>query len=169
MIPVAERFFAVLALVALATAVVVAVLVVRRRVPAWLRDEVALPLALAITTTATLGSLFLSEIAGYPPCILCWYQRIAMYPLPVVLGVALLRRDREVWRTALPLAAIGAGIAIWHLVVERVAALAGSCDATAPCNVLWVQEFGVVTIPGMALAGFLATISLTVAARPAAG
>lgn len=168
MIPVAERFFAVLALVALATAVVVGVLVVRRRVPTWLRDELALPLALAITTTATLGSLFLSEVAGYPPCILCWYQRIAMYPLPVVLGVALWRRDTDVWRTAVPLAVIGAGIAVWHLVVERVASLAGTCDATAPCNVLWVQEFGFLTIPGMALTGFLATISLTLAARPAA-
>lgn len=166
MIAVAERFFAVLALVAVVIAIATFVLLVRRRVPSWLRDEVALPLATAITVTATLGSLFLSEVADYPPCDLCWFQRIAMYPLAVILTVATLRRDDQVWRTVVPLASIGAAIAVWHLAVERIAALAGSCDVSVPCNVLWVQEFGFVTIPGMALAGFLATIALSLAARP---
>ena len=67
--------------------------------------------------------------------------------------------------TVVPLASIGASVAVWHLAVERIATLAGSCDVSVPCNVLWVQEFGFVTIPGMALAGFLATIALSLAAR----
>lgn len=164
MYAVAERFFALLALLALGGAAVVVVLLATGRVPDWLRT-LALPLATAVATTATLGSLYLSEIAGYPPCVLCWYQRIAMYPLVVVLGVAAVRGDRQVWRTSVPLAGVGAAIAVYHLGVERLAALGGSCDISAPCDVLWVQEFGFVTIPGMALAGFLAIISLSLAAR----
>lgn len=166
MYAVAERFFALLALLSLGGAAAVAVMVATGRVPDWLRTTLALPLATAVATTASLGSLYLSEIAGYPPCVLCWYQRIAMYPLVVVLGVASLRRDAQVWRTSVPLAAVGGAIAVYHLGVERLAVLGGSCDISAPCDVLWVQEFGFVTIPGMALAGFLAIISLSLAARP---
>lgn len=165
MVAIVERLTGVLTLVALAVAVVGLVVLVRGRVPRWLSD-VALPLATAIAVTATVGSLFMSEVAGYPPCELCWYQRIAMYPLVVVLGVASLRQDTQVWRTSVPLAAVGGAIAVYHLAVERLAALGGSCDISAPCDVLWVQEFGFVTIPGMALAGFLAIISLSLAARP---
>jgi hypothetical protein len=74
--------------------VVAVVALVTRRVPPWARD-VALPAATAIALVTTLGSLYYSEVAGYPPCTLCWYQRIAIYPQVVVLGVAALRRDRR--------------------------------------------------------------------------
>jgi hypothetical protein len=167
-IAVVERILAVLALVAVVVALGTAVALVTRRVPSWLRDDVALPLATAIATVATVGSLYLSEVAGYLPCTLCWYQRIAMYPLVVVLGVATWRRDREVWRTAVPIAVIGAGIAVWHLAIERNPALGGACDVTAPCSLIWVREFGFLTIPTMALIGFVAIAVLVVAARPAA-
>jgi hypothetical protein len=168
-IAVVERTLAVLALVAAGAAFGTTVALVTRRVPPWLRDDVALPLATAIATVATLGSLFLSEVAGYLPCTLCWYQRIAMYPLVVVLGVATWRRDRQVWRTALPIAVIGAGIAVWHLAIERNPALGGACDVTAPCSLIWVREFGFLTIPTMALLGFLAITALVLAARPTTG
>jgi hypothetical protein len=161
-----ERFLGVLTVVAALVVVATLVMLVRGRVPAWLRDEVALPVAVAITAVATAGSLWMSEVAGYPPCELCWYQRIAMYPLPVVLGVAAWRRDGEVWRTALPIATLGAGVSVWHLVIERVPSLGGVCDPAAPCAVRWVEEFGVLTLPAMALTGFVATIVLTLAARP---
>jgi hypothetical protein len=164
-IAVVERIFAVLALVAFATAVGTTVAGATRRIPAWLRDDVALRLATSIAVVATAGSLFLSEVAGYLPCTLCWYQRIAMYPLVVVLGVATWRRDREVWRTALPLSLVGAGIAVWHILIERYPQWGGACDVTAPCSLRWVEELGFLTIPTMALFGFVAIAALSLAAR----
>jgi disulfide bond formation protein DsbB len=166
-IAIVERTLAILALLALLIAIGTAVALVTRRVPTWLRDEVALPLAAAIATVATAGSLYLSEVAGYVPCTLCWYQRIAMYPLVIVLGVAAWRRDRGVWRTALPIAAIGAAIAVWHIAIERNPSLGGACDPAAPCSLLWVNEFGFLTLPTMALIGFVAIAVLSLAARAA--
>ena len=166
MIGIVERTFGILTIVALLVAVGAVSLVVTRRVPTWLRDDVALPLATAIAGVATAGSLYLSEVAGYLPCALCWYQRIAMYPLVIVLGVASVRRDRQVWRTVLPLAGIGAAVAVWHIAVERMPSLGGAvCDPSAPCAIRWVEEFGVLTLPTMALIGFVAIISLSLAAR----
>jgi disulfide bond formation protein DsbB len=164
-VAVVERLLAILALVAAATAIATTVALLARRVPTWLRDDVALPLAAAIAAVATAGSLYLSEVAGYLPCTLCWYQRIAMYPLVVVLGVAAWRRDRQVWLTAVPLAAIGGAFSIWHILIERNPSWGGVCDATAPCSLLWVEELGFLTLPTMALIGFLAIVALTLAAR----
>ena len=100
-------FFALLAVLALVVVVVAVVTAasraVRRVTPRWAIATrgavapVALPLATAVALTTSLGSLYLSEVAEFPPCILCWYQRIAMYPLAVILIVASLRRDRAVW------------------------------------------------------------------------
>ncbi len=164
--PVFERFLAVLALFALGVTVATAVMLMRRQVPVVLREQVALPLAVAVTVVATVGSLSMSEIAGYVPCALCWYQRIAMYPLVVVLGVAALRGDREVWRTSVPIAGIGAAIAAWHVAVEYRPSLGGDvCDPVAPCSLKWVEEFGFLTLPTMALIAFLAVIVLSLAAR----
>ena len=166
MIAVAERVFALLALVAVVVAIATAFALVRRRVPDWLREDVALPLATAIAAVATGGSLLASEVAGYVPCVLCWYQRIAMYPLVIVLGVASARRDAEVWRTALPLSAVGAGIAAWHVAIERWPSLGSEvCDPAAPCALRWVEEFGFLTLPTMALIGFVAIAVLSLAAR----
>ena len=164
MIAIAQRSFGVLALVALVIAVATFAAVFTRRVPSWLSDA-ALPTATAIAAVATGGSLLLSEVANYTPCTLCWYQRIAMYPLVVVLGVAAARGDREVWRMAVPLSAIGSAIAIWHVAIERNPALGGACDPAAPCSIIWVREFGFLTLPTMALIGFVAIAGLTLAAR----
>lgn len=162
---VVERTLALLALVAIGISVYSLVVLVRGRIPDWLRDA-ALPLAAAVALVATGGSLYLSEVAGYIPCALCWYQRIAMYPLVVVVGVAALRRDLDAWLTALPLTVVGAGIAAWHVAVERLPDLgSGVCDPTAPCTILWVEEFGFLTIPTMALIGFVTIALLTLVAR----
>jgi hypothetical protein len=164
---VVNRFLGLLALVALAMTVAAVIALVTRRVPVWARD-VALPLATAIALVTTLGSLYYSEIAGYPPCTLCWYQRIAIYPQVVVLGVAALRRDRTVWLTSIPLALIGGAISVWHVVIERNPALAGPCDPANPCTIKWVEEFGFLTVPTMALIASMAFIALTLVARTAA-
>ena len=117
----------------------------------------ALGLACIVALVATLGSLYLSEIADYPPCTLCWLQRIAMYPLVVLLGIGALRDDRDVRWYVLPLAASGAALAFYHVLVQRVPGLdqATSCSAAAPCNAMWVREFGFISIPVMALVAFV--------------
>ena len=165
MIAVAERTFGLLALFAILVTVVTMVALVRRRIPDWLRDDVALPLATAIAATATGGSLLLSEVAGYLPCTLCWYQRIAMYPLVIVLGVAVARGDRDVWRTVLPLTTIGSAVALWHIAIENNPAWGGPCEDAAPCTIIWVEEFGFLTLPTMALVAFVAISVLSLAAR----
>ncbi|GGI03096.1 disulfide oxidoreductase [Egicoccus halophilus] len=162
---VVERFLALLALLALGVSLAGVVALVRGRVSDRAR-EAALPLAAAVAVVSTGGSLYLSEVAGYLPCVLCWYQRIAMYPLVVVLGVAALRRDAAAWRTVLPITGIGTVIAAWHVAVERLPALgSGVCDPTAPCTIRWVEEFGFLTIPTMALIGFITISVLVLVAR----
>ena len=163
-VTVVERILGVLALVAAGVAVGTIVALVRGSVPGWLRDA-ALPLAAAIAAVTTAGSLLVSIGFGYTPCELCWYQRIAMYPLVVILGVAIIRGDRTVWRTVLPLGAIGSALSIWHLVIERNPSWGGPCDPAAPCAVRWVEEFGVLTLPAMALIAFVAITALSLAAR----
>ncbi len=161
---VVNRFLGILALVAIAITLAAVAMLITRRVPLWARD-LALPLATVIAIVTTLGSLYYSEIAGYPPCTLCWYQRIAIYPQVVILWVASLRRDREVWWTSVPLAVIGAIISVWHIVIERNPALAGPCDPSNPCTIKWVEEFGFLTVPTMALVAGLSFITLTLLAR----
>ena len=136
--------------------------------PRWVPDaERALTFAFGIAAVATGGSLIFSEAYHYTPCELCWYQRIAMYPLAVLLGIAAVRRDLDVRRYALPLAGVGAAVSTWHVLVQRVPALAGttSCEATAPCTGIWVEALGVLTIPTMAGMGFLAIVALLAAAQ----
>jgi disulfide bond formation protein DsbB len=169
-------FLALLAVLALAFVVVSAVgaLVGRVRgglppVLAAARDAiapVALPLAFAVALTCTVGSLYLSEIANFPPCILCWYQRICMYPLVVLLGVASLRKDRGVRWYAGPLATIGAGFSVYHYLVERFEVESFACTTEVPCSTVWVWKFHFLSIPAMAGIGFLAVIALLLMARP---
>ncbi|HJP71151.1 MAG TPA: disulfide oxidoreductase [Candidatus Limnocylindria bacterium] len=128
----------------------------------------ALWLAFVVALTATSGSLYFSEVAHFTPCALCWYQRIAMYPMVVILGIAALRDDRGVARYAVPLAAIGAFISAWHIGVERIPGLpSGACSLDVPCSLIYVEVVGFVTIPTMALAGFLSIITLLLLARSA--
>ena len=126
--------------------------------------EQAVQLAFVVALVATVGSLWLSEGAHFVPCRLCWYQRIAMYPMAVVLGIAAWRRDVSVRVYALPVVAIGATISVWHMLIERFPSLesASSCDPANPCSLIWVERFGYLTIPTMALTAFalIATLLL---------
>jgi disulfide bond formation protein DsbB len=114
-------------------------------------------LAWIVATATTLGSLYYSEHAGFVPCELCWYQRIVMYPLVIVLGVAALRRDRKVWITALVFVVIGAPLSLYHWLVERVPAFeeSSSCSAITPCSAPWFEKLGFVTLAWMAMSAFL--------------
>lgn len=115
----------------------------------------ALAFVVALVTTA--GSLYYSEIVGYLPCELCWFQRICMYPLVAVLGVGLLRRDRSAIWYAAPLVVVGAPVSLYHWLVERVPSFAegSSCSVFAPCTIPFFQELGYVTLAFMALSSFL--------------
>ena len=115
-------------------------------------------LGFLVAAIATGGSLFFSEIAHFPPCELCWYQRICMYPLSGILLLVALANDHGVSRYLLPLPVAGAGVAVYHLLVENgVVEQHQSCLISAPggCAVKWINEFGYVTIPTLALSGFL--------------
>jgi disulfide bond formation protein DsbB len=122
-----------------------------------------------VAATAMGGSLWFSEVEGFPPCEFCWYQRIAMYPLVAVLGVAAWRRDEDAVPTATILAGIGAALAVYHYQLQRFPDQGSSCDATAPCTAIWVEELGFITIPAMAFAGFVAILALIWAPRATVG
>lgn len=165
----AAFFFSLLALTALGGAVAVTVLsALARRDPdgqaAMLLDDVAdaaLPLAAVVAATSMVGSLFFSEVLGYPPCTLCWYQRIAMYPLAPILGIAAVRRDLSIRPYVAVLAVSGAVISVYHYMIQWVPDLdATACAVDNPCTAVFVREFGIVSIPFMALSGFLAIIAL---------
>jgi disulfide bond formation protein DsbB len=164
-------FLGLLAVVAQVTVVVLTGLALLARVapgsrPAYerVRAEIgplALGLAAAVAVVCMAGSLYYSEVAGFPPCKLCWYQRIAMYPLAVIMPIAAWRGDPRVRFYAMPLAGIGGVISIYHMLIERFPSLeSGSCDPTNPCSIIWVEPLGYLTIPTMALSGFALILTL---------
>lgn len=120
------------------------------------------PLTFAVATVATAGSLYFSESAGYVPCRLCWFQRVAMYPIAVIALVALIRRDRGARWYVLPLAAIGAAISTYHVLIEwGWVNDSESCLLFGPsCADVWFEAFGFVTLALMAWAGFVSIIVL---------
>jgi disulfide bond formation protein DsbB len=123
-------------------------------------------LAFGVAAIATLGSLYLSEIAHLTPCKLCWFQRIFMYPLVIVLGVAAWRRDASVRLTTMLLAWIGAAIAVYHYAIQRYPSLGGgSCDASAPCSAAYIWQWDFVSIPYMAASAFGLILVLMFALR----
>ena len=135
------------------------------RLRGWL-----LPLAWLQALVATVGSLYFSEVMGYVPCNMCWYQRILMYPLVAVFTVSLLKRDGMAKRYGLPLAVFGLAIAIFHnLVYYNVIAEGqiGICLASVPCTTRWFEWFGFISIPQLSLIAFtVITVSLLLM-RPA--
>ncbi|MEO5900582.1 MAG: disulfide bond formation protein B [Ilumatobacteraceae bacterium] len=136
------------------------------------RDEIArsgLWLAWLVAATTTAGSLYYSLGAHFEPCELCWYQRICIYPLSLVLLAAALRRDRTVWTYTIPIAAIGAVIATYHTQLQAFPKQTTFCSLNNPCTTRYVWEFGFISLPLMALTAFCFVITMiTIAARGAA-
>jgi disulfide bond formation protein DsbB len=120
-------------------------------------QRISLIVALAAAWTATLGSLYFSEVLKFIPCSLCWYQRILMYPLAVILLIGLLRRDRAVFYYVLPFSVAGLFVSSYHYLLQKTDLFTQSavCDAGIPCTTIWINLFGFVTIPFMALTAFL--------------
>jgi disulfide bond formation protein DsbB len=114
--------------------------------------------ALIIAVVATAGSLFYSEIAGYEPCKLCWFQRIFMYPLVILIGLALIKKDLKFTFYPSALAGIGAVISLYHNYVYYGGISLFPCEPFglgASCTKVLVMEFGYITIPLMALTAFI--------------
>ena len=110
-----------------------------------------------VSLIATLGSLYFSEIKGFIPCELCWYQRIAMYPLVLILGIATFRNDAKVFIYVLPLSLLGGSISILHYLEQKVPGFGGikPCVSGVPCSSEYINWFGFVTIPFLALIAFI--------------
>ena len=135
----------------------------RMRIRRTFRHQERHPIAWAwcIAAVATAGSLYFSEIVGFVPCSLCWYQRIAMYPLVLILGMGALRGEAVVWRYALPLSGVGLAIAMYHVIIQwQPAADVGACTTGVPCTGRYVAVFGFVSIPSMSLAAFILIAAL---------
>jgi disulfide bond formation protein DsbB len=113
-------------------------------------------LAWASSLIATMGSLYFSEIMKYEPCELCWYQRILMYPMVILLGVAYVRKDFQGALYSTIFSGIGLLISIYHYSIQKVTFLTESAPACGrvPCTGEYINLFGFVTIPFLALTGF---------------
>jgi disulfide bond formation protein DsbB len=120
-----------------------------------------------VATTATLGALFMSEIMGFAPCVLCWWQRIFMFPLVLVLALGLFPFDAKVLRYALPLAVIGLLVAGFHvlLTIGIIPETLAPCRDGIPCKTLQIEWFGFVTIPLLSFSAFLVLNLLLITAH----
>ena len=166
-------FFALLTVAANLTVLALVVLVVGARrsnalagALGGVRAQLALHstwMAWVVAAVAMAGSLYYSEVANFPPCTLCWYQRIAMYPLVAILFVGGVLRDHRVRLYALPLVLAGGAISSYHYLLERFPDIGSSaCEVSNPCTLVWVWKFNYISIPFMALSAFamIATLLL---------
>ncbi|WML40990.1 disulfide oxidoreductase [Neobacillus sp. OS1-2] len=117
---------------------------------------------------ATLGSLYFSEVMHFIPCTLCWYQRIFMYPLAIILGIAVYRNDKKIYYYVLPLSIIGVLLSGYHTLLQKIPYLQQfeMCTSGVPCSKDYINWLGFISIPMLALIAFIIiTISMMVLAR----
>lgn len=123
-------------------------------------------LAFGTALVAMLGSLYYSEIAGFVPCTLCWYQRILMYPLTVVILIGILKRDATVADYVLPLSILGIGTSGYHYLLQiGVFEHSAACQVGVPCGLRYVNYLGFITIPLMAFTAFVLITGYMTATR----
>jgi disulfide bond formation protein DsbB len=125
-------------------------------------SEYAVIFSLIIALASTLGSLYFSEIAKMPPCTLCWYQRIFMYPIILILAINLWKKDDMARIYSLSLAIPGAIIAGYHYFIQtfQTPSFCSVADGGISCLVKSFEKFGYITIPMMAFTGFILIIIL---------
>ncbi|RIX48604.1 disulfide bond formation protein B [Paenibacillus nanensis] len=113
-------------------------------------------LAWLVAVVATLGSLYFSEIRGFIPCELCWYQRILMYPLSVILGIAAFYDEHAIRKYVLPLSILGMLVSSFHYMEQKIPGFAAikPCTKGVPCSGQYINWWGFVTIPFLALTAF---------------
>lgn len=126
----------------------------------------AIHIILAQAIIAMLGSLYYSDIKGYEPCVLCWYQRICMYSIFPMVLTALLRKENKIYQYTLPISVFGALIAIYHnLLYTGIIKNEGFCSTGISCTSKYVEYLGFITIPFMSLVGFAVIIGLSLINR----
>ncbi|OQR53363.1 disulfide bond formation protein B [Bacillus sp. CDB3] len=109
-----------------------------------------------ISLVSILGSLYFSEILGYPPCDLCWYQRILMYPLPLMILIATIYKDVNVKYYLRTFSLIGVVIAMYHCIVQQFSIKTTFCNfTTSDCSIIQTKYIGFITIPSMSLIAFV--------------
>ena len=125
-------------------------------ISAWF-ERYSVYIGLIAAWIAMLGSLYFSEVAGFLPCRLCWFQRVLMYPLAGILLVGILRRDAGLPYYVLPFSVLGIGLSTYHYLLQKTSLFgeSASCQEGIPCTTMWINWFGFATIPFLALAGFL--------------
>ncbi len=116
----------------------------------------------AIASVSTLGSLFFSEIMEFPPCTLCWYQRIFMFPLVLIFLTGLFPFDKNIIKYALPLALVGWGFAFYHYLLYSgiIPESLEPCSQGFPCSETYLDLFGFLTIPMLSLISFSTIVTL---------
>ncbi|MCM3441351.1 disulfide oxidoreductase (plasmid) [Metabacillus halosaccharovorans] len=119
-------------------------------------EQLLLYIAWFVSIVATLGSLYFSEIRGFIPCELCWYQRILMYPLTLILGVGTFQNDSTVKKFVLPMSIVGGFVSLMHYLEQKVPGFGGikPCVNGVPCSAEYINWFGFITIPFLALTAF---------------
>ena len=129
------------------------------------QSRVLLGIATLVAGVGTVGSLYFSLGLGLVPCELCWYQRILLYPLTVVLGVATLDDRPRVARTVLPLSGLGTVVAAYHVLLQLRPTLEATCSVGGGCSsVLYPMAGGLLTIPRLSLTAFVLVTALSAAA-----
>lgn len=118
--------------------------------------------AAGVAVGATAGSLYFSEIANFNPCDMCWFQRIFMYPLALILPIAAARRDRNITPYAVVIATVGLGFSIYQTQLQLFPDQSTSCDLLNPCSAKWVEALGFATIPMMAGTSFVLILATLV-------
>lgn len=118
--------------------------------------SIYLKLAFFQSVIAMAGSLYFSEVMKLIPCTLCWYQRICMYPLVVILGMGLVNNEKKIYKYVLPLSLAGLIIAIYNnlLIYQVIPETETACSIGAPCSTILISWFGFITIPLLALTAF---------------
>ncbi len=131
-----------------------------KKIKSYITENIAY-IALMQAIISMLGSLYYSEVRGYIPCQLCWYQRILIYPIVVIIIVGLIRNDKKLYHYVLPLGIIGWLIAFYHVLLQNgiVSETSITCDITASCGSKYVNYFGFMSIPVMALIAFSVIIA----------
>ncbi len=117
----------------------------------------SLVIALIAAWVAMLGSLYFSEVLHWAPCTLCWYQRILMYPLTLLLLIGILRRDDGIPFYVLPFSVLGIIVSTYHYLLQKTDLFqeAAACSIGVPCSVDYLNWLGFITIPFLALTAFI--------------
>lgn len=118
-----------------------------------------------IAVASTAGSLYFSNVLGFAPCDLCWWQRIFTYPIVSILFVGLWKKDVHVPHYILPLAIAGLFVSIYHNLIYEgiIPEVIKTCTNGISCTTQYVEFFGFVSIPLLSLLSYIAIIILCVA------